>query len=208
MNQIYDIVLALEDKQLLIFDFDGTVANTTPMHAAAFKKVLSPLGIDVHYPCIAGMKTSDALIYCASAHGLELTKDQIKELQIAKQTFVRELITIELEPIKDVDWFLDWATQKFHLAMATSGSRGTVSLSLDKLGFTHLFAPLVCADDSEKAKPHPDPFLKVLSLTGYQPNQALVFEDSEAGLAAAHAAGISCISINKSSWSEFRKQIQ
>ena len=208
MNQIYDIVPALEDKQLLIFDFDGTVANTTPMHASAFKKVLSPLGIDVQYPCIAGLKTADALIHCASAHGLELTEDQIKELQIAKQTLVRELITIELEPIKDADWFLDWATQKFHLAMATSGSRGTVSLSLDKLGFTHLFNPLVCADDIEKAKPHPDSFLRVLSLTGYQPNQALVFEDSEAGLAAAHAAGISCISINQGSWSEFKKQIQ
>ena len=123
MNQIYDIILALEDKQLLIFDFDGTVANTTPMHAAAFKKVLSPLGIDVHYPCIAGMKTADALIYCASSHGLELTEDQIKELQIAKQSVVRELISIALEPLKDIDWFLDWATQKYHLAMATSGSR-------------------------------------------------------------------------------------
>lgn len=208
MNKFFDIVLALEDKQLLIFDFDGTIANTTPMHAAAFKKVLSPLGIDVHYSCIAGMKTADALIYCASARGLELTEDQIKELQIAKQSVVRELITLELEPLKDADWFLDWATQKYHLSMATSGSRGTVSLSLDKLGFTHLFDPLVCADDIEKAKPHPDPFLKVLSLTGYQPNQALVFEDSEAGLAAAHAAGISYININKSSWSEFKKQIQ
>lgn len=208
MNQIYDIVLALEDKQLLIFDFDGTIANTTSMHAAAFKKVLSPLGIDVHYPSIAGMKTSDALIQCANANGLELTGDQIKELQIAKQSAVRELIAIELESLQDASWFLKWASQKYHLSMATSGSRGTVSLSLVKLGFIDLFDPLVCADDVERAKPHPEPFLKVLSLTGYQANQALVFEDSEAGLAAAHAAGISCICINERSWSRFKMQIQ
>jgi HAD superfamily hydrolase (TIGR01509 family) len=45
-------------------------------------------------------------------------------------------------------------------------------------------------------------------LTGYQPNQALIFEDSEAGLAAAEAAGISCIQINKISWTELKSQIQ
>jgi HAD superfamily hydrolase (TIGR01509 family) len=208
LNQTYDLGRALIGKKLLIFDFDGTIANTNPLHAAAFEKVLVPLGIDVHYPYIAGMKTADAIIQCATANGLELTEDQIKELQIAKQSAVRDLIALELEPMQDVDWFLEWASQKFHLSMATSGSRGTVTRSLDKLGFIDLFDPLVCADDIERAKPHPDSFLKVLSLTGYQPNQALVFEDSEAGHAAAHAAGISCIRVNEKSWSQFKMQIQ
>jgi sugar-phosphatase len=195
-------------KQLLIFDFDGTIADTTPLHASAFERVLSPLGITVHYPSIAGMKTADAISRCATEFELELTADQITELQIAKQAAVRELIDLEVLPILDADYFLRWAKKRYHLSIATSGSRGTVELSLDKLGFTGWFEPLVCADDVERAKPYPDCFLKVLSLTGYQPNQALIFEDSEAGLAAAEAAGISCIQINKISWTELKSQIQ
>ena len=191
-------------KELLIFDFDGTIADTAPLHAAAFKKVLSPLGIVVHYPSIAGMKTADALVRCAAEHRLELTADQIRELQISKQATVRELISLELLPIPDADWFLRWAKPNYHLSMATSGSRKTVKLSLDKLGFTGWFDPLVCADDIERAKPYPDSFQKVLSLTGYRLDQVLIFEDSEAGLAAAEAAGISCVHINKMSWTEFK----
>lgn len=208
MNQDYDLVRALMGKKLLIFDFDGTIANTNPLHAAAFKMVLAPLGIDVHYPSIAGMKTADALIQCATANGLELTRDQIRELQTAKQAAVRELIGLELLPIPDADWFLGWSKQHYRLSMATSGSRETVRRSLNKLGFTDWFDPLVCAEDIEHAKPYPDSFLKVLSLTGYRPDQALIFEDSEAGLAAAEAAGISYIHINKMSWTEFKSQIQ
>lgn len=203
-----DISQALVGKQLLIFDFDGTIADTGALHAAAFEKVLSRLGIIVHYPFIAGMKTADAIKCCANMHGLELTTDQIRELQIAKQSVVRELIGLQLMPIPDADWFLLWAKQHYYLSMASSGSRETVKLSLNKLGLTDWFNPLVCADDIERAKPYPDSFLKVLSLTGYKPHQALIFEDSEAGLAAAEAAGISCIHINKMSWTMFKKQIK
>ena len=203
-----DLSLALVGKELLIFDFDGTIANTAPLHAAAFEKVLSPLGIIVHYPSIAGLKTADAISRCANTHGLEPTVDQIRQLQVAKQAAVRELISLELSPIPDADWFLRWAKQHYHLSMATAGSRGTVMLSLDKIGFTGWFDPLVCADDVERSKPHPDSFLKVLSLTGCHPKQALIFEDSDAGLTAAEAADIPCIHVNKGSWTEFRNHVQ
>lgn len=208
MTSSSDISQALVGKRLLIFDFDGTIADTGALHAAAFEKVLSPLGIIIHYPLIAGMKTADAIRRCAITHGIELNADQIRELQIAKQSAVRELIALQLLPIPDADWFLLWAKQHFYLSMASSGSRETVNLSLDKLGLSDCFNPLVCADDIERAKPYPDSFLKVLSLTGYKPHQALVFEDSEAGLAAAEAAGISCIHINKMSWTNFKNCMQ
>jgi beta-phosphoglucomutase-like phosphatase (HAD superfamily) len=55
----------LQGKRLLIVDFDGAVADTSPLHAAALEQVLSPLGIAVHYPSIASMKTKDAMVYSA-----------------------------------------------------------------------------------------------------------------------------------------------
>ena len=59
----------LQGKRLLIFDFDGTVADTSPLHAAAFAQVLAPLGIAVDYPAIAGLKTLDAMRKCLAAGG-------------------------------------------------------------------------------------------------------------------------------------------
>lgn len=203
-----DLSQALVGKKLLIFDFDGTIADTSLLHAAAFKKVLSPLGMVVHYPSIAGMKTLDALVRCAAENKLELTADQFRELQNSKQSTVRELIRLELLPIPDADWFLGWAKKNYLLSMATSGSRETLKLSLDKLGFSGWFDPIVCAEDIERAKPYPDSFLKVLSLTGCRPDQALIFEDSVAGLEAAEAAGIAYVHINKLSWTEFKSKFQ
>jgi HAD superfamily hydrolase (TIGR01509 family) len=84
--------------------------------------------------------------------------------------------------------------------MATSGSRGTVELALKKLGYLQLFDPLICSDDVKHAKPSPDIFLNVLSLTGFLPDQAVIFEDSDAGIAAAKSAGILCIDVRGLGW--------
>lgn len=200
MQTTQGLLSQLQGKKLLIFDFDGTVADTSPLHAAAFEKVLSPLGVAVHYPSIAGMKTADAILRCVSTCSLDLSRDELNDLVAAKQKLVREMMRTQLVPLPGVDRFLRWARQHYRLSMATSGSRGTVGLALEKLGYAQWFDPLVCAEDVECAKPHPEIFLKVLSLTQSVPNEAVVFEDSDAGIAAAQAAGISCIDVNKIDW--------
>jgi HAD superfamily hydrolase (TIGR01509 family) len=190
----------LQGKRLLIFDFDGTVADTSPLHAAAFEQVLSPLGIAVHYQLIAGMKTEDAVVYSARNSGHVLPPNQLAALVNAKQETVRGMIASRLEPLPGVDGFLNWARKHYRLSMATSGSRGTVSLALEKLGYANWFSPLVCADDVVRAKPHPDLFLKVLELTRVDHGDALVFEDSEAGFAAAHKAGMDFVDVRIIDW--------
>jgi HAD superfamily hydrolase (TIGR01509 family) len=106
-------------------------------------------------------------------------------LVVAKQKLVQQMIAQQLKPLPGVDQFLQWARQHHQLSMATSGSRGTVELALKKLGYLQLFDPLICSDDVKHAKPSPDLFLNVLSLTGFLPDQAVIFEDSDAGIAAA-----------------------
>lgn len=191
----------LQGKALLIFDFDGTVADTSPLHAAAFLEVLAPLGVPVEYESIAGLKTSDALLFCARSVGLVLSVPQLNALVAAKQALVREMISRDLKPLPGVDNFLRWARTRFKLSMATSGSRGTVELALKKLGYEEWFDPLVCAEDVQRAKPNPDVFLRVLELTGYSEHQALVFEDSEAGIESARMASIPHIDVRGFDWS-------
>jgi HAD superfamily hydrolase (TIGR01509 family) len=195
-----DPVLSLQGKVLLIFDFDGTVADTSPLHAQAFSEVLAPFRVRVNYESIAGLNTVNAMRMCVSAAGVELANAQLEELVLAKQRLVRQLIARELRPMPGVDTFLRWARPRYRLSVATSGSRGTVEIALSKLGYDHWFDPLVCAEDVLRSKPDPDVFLRVLALTGCPPDKALVFEDSEAGFASARAAGIHHIDVRGFDW--------
>lgn len=185
-----DLLKLLEGKRLLIFDFDGTLADTSEFHEAAFNAVLTPWGIRVNYPAIAGLRTHDALVASLSAAGLTLLESDLRELALSKQACVREMIKEGLRSLPGVDEFLRWARPRFRLALYSSGSRGTVSLAMEKLGYTGWFDPLLCAEDVGRAKPDPEGFLKVLSMTGMNAEIAIAFEDSSAGLEAAQRAGL------------------
>jgi HAD superfamily hydrolase (TIGR01509 family) len=202
MKSVAGLDQLLLGKQLLIFDFDGTVADTTPLHAAAFAQVLAPLGVTVNYSTIAGLNTLDAMQQCLAADNQSLSDAEMAALVSAKQQCVRQMIASGLEPLPGVDAFLRWAKPRFRMAMVTSGSRGTVSLALEKLGYTGLFDPLVCADDVTRSKPDPEGFLKVLQITGISADAALVFEDSEAGFSAAAAAGLDFVDARLNPWQE------
>lgn len=195
-----DFFEMLQGKRLLIFDFDGTVADTTPLHAAAFAQVLAPLGVAVDYPSIAGMKTLDAMRQCLNKVGRILDDAELAALVAAKQQRARQMIGEALLPLPGVDEFLRWARQRYRLAMVTSGSRGTVNLALEKLGYTGWFDPLVCADDMARAKPDPEGFLQVLRMTGVLAEEALVFEDSQAGFRAAEAADLDFVDARQNPW--------
>jgi len=192
MKDTENCLTRLGGKRLLIFDFDGTVADTSPLHAAAFGKVLAPFGISLNYPSIAGLKTSDALRHSLSSHGIELDDRRIADLVTEKQQLVRRIIGESLQPLPGVEEFLRWARSRYRLAMVTSGSQGTVALALRALGYDSLFDPLICADDVKEAKPDPEGFLLALRMTNMRLADALIFEDSTAGVQAAQLAGIDC----------------
>lgn len=190
----------LQDKRLLIFDFDGTVADTTPMHAAAFAQVLAPFGVAVDYPRIAGLKTLDAMLQCLNGVGIKLDEAELAALVTAKQKCARQMINEALQPLPGVDDFLRWVRPRYRLAMVTSGSRATVGLALDKLGYTGWFDPLICAEDVACTKPDAEGFLKALQLAGVPAGETLVFEDSQAGFRAAEAADLDFVDARQNPW--------
>jgi HAD superfamily hydrolase (TIGR01509 family) len=190
--------LLLKKARLLIFDFDGTLADTSVLHARAFESVMSAHGVPVHYPSIAGMKTVDAVRSCLQGSGVILDADTIEDLARAKQSRARAAIAEELAALPGVDAFLQWARSRFRLALCTSGSRLTVELSLRKLGYEGMFDPVVCADDVQRAKPDPEGYLLVLEIVGCNAGDALAFEDSSSGVAAARRAGIPVICVDAS----------
>lgn len=190
----------LAGKRLLIFDFDGTVADTSPLHAAAFQEVLAPFGVEVDYPSIAGRRTREAMLMCLARASLQLPPEEVDDLTRRKQRMVREMFADRLQPLPGVDPFLRWAKDRYPLAMATSGSRESVKLALTVLGYSSWFRPLLCAEDFVQSKPHPEPFERVLEGARTNAADAVVFEDSEAGFESARAAGIDCVDARQNLW--------
>lgn len=185
----------LDHKRLLIFDFDGTLADTSPLHEAAFNAVLAPWGISIDYPAVAGLRTCDAFAACFAGAGLSVPESELKELTNLKQTRVRVLIQQDLRSLPGVDKFLRWARSRYRFALYSSGSRCTVTLAMEKLGYADWFNPMLCAEDVSLAKPHPEGFLSVLATACVQREDALVLEDSDAGIEAAQRAGLATLDV-------------
>ena len=199
-----NLSMALKDKCLLIFDFDGTLANTSPLHGAAFNAVIARWGFNIDYSTVAGMRTRDAFAACFAKAGLVVSESLLQQLTLSKQAFVRALIQKELRPLPSVEEVLLWARPRYTLALYSSGSRETVTLAMEKIGYTGWFEPMLCAEDVINAKPHPEGFLKILAMTDIRAESALVFEDSDAGIEAAERAGIATVDVRKIPFKEIQ----
>lgn len=191
----YDDVAVLRGKELLIFDFDGTLVDTSLLHQTAFETVLAPWNIRVDYPKIAGMKTSTAMRQLMRESHLTLTDTQFAALVHEKQQYVRHLMRRGVSPMPGVDAFLQWAKSRYRMALVTSGSTATVTQVLKQLGYLAWFDPVICAEDVRNAKPDPEGFLMALQLTDVLASEALVFEDSEAGFKAAVQANLAYVDV-------------
>jgi len=189
------------EKKLLIFDYDGTIADTSELHEIAFQKVLEPFKINFEYSRVAGLKTKDAIHYCLNSNNINLSKNKVLNLVRNKQEIFQETIT-NIKPILGVSEFLNWVFLKYHLIIASSGSRVNVLKGLKILGFYKFFNKIICAEDVFIAKPDPEIFIKALSSTNFTKNDALIFEDSDNGIIAAKSANIDCFDIRKNSFKD------
>jgi HAD superfamily hydrolase (TIGR01509 family) len=184
----------LSGKRLLIFDLDGTLVDSSPLHARAFRETFAPHGVEVDYPAIAGMTTGDAVDRLAI--GLDLAPDERARLVADKRERALRLIESELDAIEGAVEFVRAAQGRFALALCTSASRAGADASLARVGLAGDFDPVITAEDVVRGKPDPEPFVRALRAHGAAPAEALVFEDAESGLAAAAAAGIEAVRID------------
>lgn len=178
----------------LIFDLDGTLADSDPLHRAVFTDMLAPHGITVdeaYYTReIQGGRNTEVfarLLPGCDAADLDRRKEAAYRARVAQ---------VGLAPTPGLIAFLDRvAFAGWPMAIATNACRANIDAMLDALGISGRFAAIVSADDVARAKPHPDPFLQAARSLGVAPARALVFEDSAPGIAAARAAGCPVIGV-------------
>jgi beta-phosphoglucomutase family hydrolase len=175
-----------------IFDCDGTIADTMPLHFRAWSKAMTDFGgqfpENLFYEW-GGKPTSVIVEQLNERFGLVL---DVEETVNRKEDHYLTLIS-EVKAIMPVLEIARKMAGKVPIAIASGGHRRLVEATLNALGILDIFDAVVCAEDYERGKPFPDPFLEAARRLGVPPAECIVFEDSPTGVEAACAAGMACV---------------
>ena len=179
-----------------IFDCDGTLADSMPLHYAAFLKAFEQLGFSIplseeYYYSLAGVPIGEFVNRLNKVHGVRI---DVSKLDEAKNTFFRETLD-QIQPVEAVVKLLKNTVGKLPIAVASGGTRHCVSRTLATIGVDHLVDAVVTAEDVRRGKPAPDIFLKSAELLEVKPESCLVFEDGALGIQAAMAAGMQAVHV-------------
>jgi len=174
---------------------DGVLVDTGPCHARAFGELWSRLGIQgPSYDQIAGRRTRDVVQEFAAP--LAPSPAELRTWTLWKQERARELLGSEPIHFADSDEALrSFARTGLSLALGSGASRETVEIVLRRFGWRELFSPVVSAEDVARGKPAPDVYRLLLERSRVDPSEALVVEDSAAGIEAGLACGARVVSV-------------
>jgi beta-phosphoglucomutase family hydrolase len=191
--------LVVPDREFdgYIFDCDGTLADTMPLHFRAWTRIVTELGgsfsEELFYQS-GGKPTAQILEMLRDEYGLKV--DDVTRTAERKEEYFLELIH-EVKPIEPVVQIArQWHGIK-PMAVASGGFRRQIELTLDVLGIRSLFNSVVCVEDYARGKPFPDPFLEAARRLKVAPVNCVVFEDSVLGVQAAAAAGMECVFVSR-----------
>ncbi len=172
-----------------IFDCDGTLADTMPLHFRAWSRAMAEEGAEfpeaVFYEW-GGRPAVDIIASLNEQCGLSMPPFETAQ---RKESYFLEL----LHEVQAIDSVVDIARRTrgvAPMAVASGGHRELVVATLDLLKIHDWFDAVICAEDYERGKPSPDPFLVAAARLGVPPEHCLVFEDSPTGIESAKAAGM------------------
>ena len=179
----------------LVFDFDGTLADTESAVLRAWQEVFrehgTELPMEAWYTVIGTQHTTPAMFALLAEHAPGIDPEAMRPRTRAR---VFELLET-LGPRKGVPAYLETAKDLgLELAVASSSSGAWVNPHLERLGLARYF-DAVLTGDLHKAKPDPDLYLAALDALGTAANETIAFEDTPHGVTAAKAAGLTCVAV-------------
>lgn len=180
------------DFRAFIFDCDGTLADNMPLHFKAWTRAMEDFGgsypEELFYEW-GGVPTADIVRRLNVKFGLSLDVDGVVH---RKEHYYREMIP-QVAPVPEVVALVREYHGERPLAVASGGHRDLVERTLHALGIHAMFDAVVAAEDYERGKPAPDPFLTAAARLQVAPEHCLVFEDTSSGVEAARAAGMAWV---------------
>ncbi len=180
--------------EALIFDCDGTLANTTPIHYQAWSAAIASLGghlpRDWYYDH-AGISTLELVSLINQTFGYAFDPQHVKQLKHRK--FVE--FSTQVTPVPEVLELVMTHAGKVKMAIASGGSRANVEATLKALKCGDKFDAIVTIEDVTKGKPEPELFLLASQRLVVDPALCVVYEDTDVGILAAQRAGMKWVNI-------------
>jgi len=181
----------------LIFDIDGTLADTMPAHFVAYQKILMRYGVEFTpelFNSLAGSPISAQMKLIKQ----RFNPDGFIPEMVAEEKEIEYRKTLHLtQPIVPVVDILKKYYGKLPIACGTGNDRITSIKTLEVIGVLDMVDAIVTCNDVENGKPAPDTFLKCAELLNVAPKDCLVFEDADLGIQAANNAGMMIIDIRQ-----------
>ena len=179
----------------ILFDLDGTLANTDPLHFKIWQEIFAKYGIDCDrsfYQTYVSGNTNERLIEQVLPH---LSLEEAKQLAIDKEAQFRAK-AITMQPTPGLERILQLSNEiPLKRAVVTNAPKENAYHMLGALDLTATFPIVVLAEDAPPGKPNPAPYLLGLEKVGVVAPEAIAFEDSPTGIQSAVAAGIYTIGI-------------
>jgi len=181
----------------ILFDFDGVLVDSEPVHWACWAEVLAPLGVILEWPfyrdyCI-GIDDREMLRMMASRSTPPCRWESLWTRYPAKKELFRGRMSVDPPFPPDTAALLDQLRAEYRLAVVSSSSTDEIEPMLAAGGLRHHFEAVIGGNNVKRQKPAPDPYLLAAERLGAR--TALVVEDSEAGLAAGRAAGFQVLRV-------------
>jgi HAD superfamily hydrolase (TIGR01509 family) len=177
-----------------LFDCDGTIADSMPLHYTAWREALDPWGCefpeDLFYAW-GGGTVADIIVALNRQQGLAMPVETVARHK--EECYARLLP--QMTAVPEVVHHIEVAFGRIPLAVVSGSTRESVAGTLERLGLLDRFDVLVCAGDYARAKPDPESFLLAARLVNTPAHECLVFEDSDMGIQAAGAAGMASVRV-------------
>ncbi len=204
------VLQTLRRPEAVIFDFDGVIADTEPLHCDAFRKVLEPLGIrftwEEYVDTYMGFDDRDAFREAFRRNGRPLDDLRLQELVDAKSVTYQEILRGGVTSYPGtLHWIGALHASGIPLAICSGALRSDIDPILSQLGIAPCFLQVISAEDVRKGKPDPEGYVlayRKLSLsrpsTLTAPGKCLAVEDTPAGVDAAKRAGLPVLAVTNS----------
>ncbi len=180
----------------LVFDCDGTIADTMPLHYKAWVQALGEHGVNLPEAMFyefGGMPTGRIVEILNERHG---TRMPVEETAHYKEDLFEAMIP-QVTPIEPIVCLIKEYSGKLPMAVATGGFRRICEKTLRAMNVIDRFQAIVCAEDITRGKPAPDIFLEAARRIGIDPKQCMAFEDANLGVQSARAAGMVVVDVRE-----------
>jgi beta-phosphoglucomutase len=193
----------------IIFDFDGIIVDTEPLHYRAFQKILVPLGLGYSWndyvDCYMGFDDREAFLEAFKVNGRDLSATELGELIDRKASIFEEIISDGIKAYPGAVELIRDLSGELPLALCSGALSSDIAPILNQLEINNAFDVIVTAEDVAASKPDPESYVQAVNRLNaifpeklIMPWECLAIEDTPAGITSAQTAGIPVLAVTNS----------